>query len=429
MNRSQVFQIPAIAMAVLLFLATGSNCCVGQLEDEMRDLLSELVEELDPDLRIKFQSAIDRNCNSIILTPDQFRRFREHPLNPFEGMTGIDPSSLQGNIELKFEIPSLRDRVPLKYERQDTAFLSSVETPANSVSPSIVSIYNGNKMLCYGTVVASPTRILAKASELVDVKNPVVASSTGNRFPARVISKDDANDLAILELVSPTVPAAGEFVAVQWSDRQPQPGEFVVTPGQNGSAVAFGTYSNPPRAQQSQGQGFLGVQPQNGEQGVSLIEVTPGGAADLAGLRAGDIIRSIDGMPVADVSQLVAEIGRRRAGDEILLDILRDQTPRALKAVLAGRDVSAERAGKFRMMNRLGAIPSRRADGFEWVFQHDTPLFPEQCGGPVLDLEGNAIGINIAREGRVSSLAIPASHLKTILPGLLRETVAANPDR
>ena len=35
------------------------------------------------------------------------------------------------------------------------------------------------------------------------------------------------------------------------------------------------------------------------------------------------------------------------------------------------------------------------------------------CGGPLLDLSGNAIGINIARAGRVASYALP---LETLLP-------------
>jgi S1-C subfamily serine protease len=76
------------------------------------------------------------------------------------------------------------------------------------------------------------------------------------------------------------------------------------------------------------------------------------------------------------------------------------------------------------MMNRLGAILSRRNDSFPLVFQHDTPLFPEQCGGPVLDLRGNVIGLNIARQGRAASLAIPASAMATIVDDLMRQSVA-----
>ena len=95
------------------------------------------------------------------------------------------------------------------------------------------------------------------------------------------------------------------------------------------------------------------------------------------------------------------------------------------RAVLADRNFSGDRAARFKMMNRLGAIPSDRADKFPWVFQHDTPLFPEQCGGPILDIDGDVIGINIARGGRAASYAIPSAHINKILSDLLRENVAS----
>ena len=52
---------------------------------------------------------------------------------------------------------------------------------------------------------------------------------------------------------------------------------------------------------------------------------------------------------------------------------------------------------------------SSRRGGFESVLQHDTVLRPEQCGGPILNTKGQAIGINIARATRVASYALPAS--------------------
>jgi S1-C subfamily serine protease len=52
---------------------------------------------------------------------------------------------------------------------------------------------------------------------------------------------------------------------------------------------------------------------------------------------------------------------------------------------------------------------SSRSTGFQNIMQHDTVIAPHQCGGPVVDVYGNAIGLNIARAGRVSSYAIPAS--------------------
>ena len=82
--------------------------------------------------------------------------------------------------------------------------------------------------------------------------------------------------------------------------------------------------------------------------------------------------------------------------------------------------------GRFKMMNRLGAVPSRRDDNFPNVFQHDSPLFPEQCGGPITDLQGNVLGINISRKGRAACYAIPSDHLKMVLDELMVKTVASH---
>ena len=36
-----------------------------------------------------------------------------------------------------------------------------------------------------------------------------------------------------------------------------------------------------------------------------------------------------------------------------------------------------------------------RADDFPMVFEHDIPLLLDECGGPVINLEGKAIGVTI----------------------------------
>ncbi len=42
-------------------------------------------------------------------------------------------------------------------------------------------------------------------------------------------------------------------------------------------------------------------------------------------------------------------------------------------------------------------------------------LQPEECGGPLTDLDGHVVGLDIAPSGRVESLAIPAADLKSLL--------------
>ena len=58
--------------------------------------------------------------------------------------------------------------------------------------------------------------------------------------------------------------------------------------------------------------------------GVVVTQVTPGSAAEKAGIKAGDVIVSIDGQPVSSNSSLVSTIGVLRVGTSVKLGLVRD---------------------------------------------------------------------------------------------------------
>jgi S1-C subfamily serine protease len=68
--------------------------------------------------------------------------------------------------------------------------------------------------------------------------------------------------------------------------------------------------------------------------------------------------------------------------------------------------------------NNQGGPLSERRSGFPSVLQHDTALLPNDCGGPIVDLDGKVVGINIARVGRVDSFALPVSAVLNVLDDL-----------
>ena len=70
----------------------------------------------------------------------------------------------------------------------------------------------------------------------------------------------------------------------------------------------------------------------------------------------------------------------------------------------------------------LGTKISDHSTGFPGlVLQHDTVLDPNECGGPLLNVEGKAAGINIARAGRVLSYAIPAREARKLINELINK--------
>ena len=72
--------------------------------------------------------------------------------------------------------------------------------------------------------------------------------------------------------------------------------------------------------------------------GVLVQEVQPGGPADKAGLKPGDIITSIDGRGIKDGDDLVNEIASRRPGSSARLGFLRDGKQQDATVTIGDRD-------------------------------------------------------------------------------------------
>jgi serine protease Do len=392
-----------------------------QLPEDVRDTFERLLDDLDGDLAKKFRRALKQESNTIEFTPEQFRRFRANPANPFDGLDDVDARDGSGNIALKFELPSIRRRNLSVLERQHPRQLAELKPVLHSVAASTVSILDGDKQIALGIVVDASGMILTKASEVEGQENLLCRFTDGQVVPCSQVRTDERNDVAVLA-VDPA--NTGRLNPVQWSSSQPLLGGFVVIPGADGEAISLGTMSSNVRSTVFGEQAFLGVQPQTTATGVLVSDIRPNSASYAAGLRDGDVILSLDQQPMRDVSDLVYYIRTKRPGDKVAIEYLRAGAKRTTTAELAGRRLTGERAARFKMMSRLGAIPSRRADGFPVIFQHDAPLFPEQCGGPIVDLDGNVIGMNIARNGRDSTYAIPSGHMKTLTESLLRSAVA-----
>ena len=72
--------------------------------------------------------------------------------------------------------------------------------------------------------------------------------------------------------------------------------------------------------------------------GVLVNEVTPGGPAEKGGIKAGDIVTSIDGRTIKDGDDLVNEIASRRPGSSIRVGYLRDGRPADTTVTIGDRD-------------------------------------------------------------------------------------------
>ena len=72
-------------------------------------------------------------------------------------------------------------------------------------------------------------------------------------------------------------------------------------------------------------------------------------------------------------------------------------------------------AFRFGGSDGLNGPLNQRRDDFPAAIQHDSVLLPSQCGGPVVNVSGEVIGINVARANRIVSYALPCGTVRKIV--------------
>jgi len=144
-----------------------------------------------------------------------------------------------------------------------------------------------------------------------------------------------------------------------------------------------------PQANQERQAGFLGINVSEipemlgahldlpADQGVLVRVVSPGSAADKAGMRIHDVILKVAGKPVASQQDLSNLVSDRNAGEKLEIELLRKGRTQTLEAVLDARPANVMPAPGFdqRMDKR----------GFELddlFFQE----FPEDQAGRIRDM-------------------------------------------
>ena len=96
-------------------------------------------------------------------------------------------------------------------------------------------------------------------------------------------------------------------------------------------------------------------------EGALISQVEPDTPGAKAGLRTGDVITELDGKPVTDAGQLQMEVGQKRPGETIHLEVVRDSKPVSvavtLEALNSGHTESASgEHGKGRWGLSLGDL-------------------------------------------------------------------------
>jgi len=275
------------------------------------------------------------------------------------------------------------------------------------------------KDIALGTVVDPAGYILTKGDELFErgkLRTPIsVRLRDGSVYDASVVGYHRDTDLMMLKVDA-------DLPAVSFSDsKKAVVGNFVAAPGGTESQpLAAGVISAGARklygeeAQITRGdRGYLGIRldESKDQDGVVVTFVEPSSPALRAKIKKDDLIVRVAGKTVTDPRGLQKIMEDYRPGDEVVVSVKRGENELDLKVKLGTR-AEFDR-GAFQ--NKIGSDLSNRRTGFPSVIQHDMVLKPNECGGPLVDLDGNVLGINIARAGRVETWTLPGEVVRPLI--------------
>lgn len=251
-----------------------------------------------------------------------------------------------------------------------------------------------------GTIVGPNGWVLTKASEL---SGKIICRLPDHReLDARIVGVNPHHDLAMLKIETAGLPV------VPWFSQDPAVGQWVAAPGSDDTSLSLGIVSVPRRAI-PHASGAMGVLLADADGGVRIESVVPQSPAERAGVKAKDFVTHVDGQPVKTRQETITAVKRHRLGEIVKLGIKRDNQPQEVSIKLAKVETQSSR--RRDLQNGMGVGISRRADDFPNVLQHDTVLKPVDCGGPLVDLSGRVIGINIAHAGRTETYCLPTDVL------------------
>ena len=280
-------------------------------------------------------------------------------------------------------------------------------------------IYDGRKEIAYGTVISADGYILTKASEVEGVGEIDVRVDKSSYKGAKVVMTDPHWDVALLKV------DATDLAPIVWAPDSKLPrGTWVVVNGvtsRTNRRVLAGIISADAREIPPEGGAVLGVTLEKKKGGLEVGEVSKGSGAEKGGMKKGDILTSVEGKPVKDIEGLSKMLAKMKSGSDVKVTVFRKGKMTDLVISLSAR------GDLFRQISRNDQMSgdfSNRRSGFPRVIQHDVFGASITMGGPVLDLEGRAVGMNIARANRAETFAIPVEELRELAEGMVKQVAA-----
>jgi len=303
----------------------------------------------------------------------------------------------QGNGRFGRETQSDSNRA---YQRDHSTTLRAFQESVGEKWMSTVQVLDKKRQVALGAIVSPDGWIVTKSSEVPD-RTIEIRLWDSTKAEGTVRFRRNDLDLALIKIDRKDLPT------IQWNTSAiVRVGGWLATTDVRQRPAAIGVMSVSSRNVKRE-KAVLGVSlgfALNGENGALVESVFDGSGADRAGVQAGDLITAIDGVVLASQPEVMASLKGLLAGQRVDVGILRNGKQVLITAQMMDLNNSLLDPTEMEVNGDISA----RSTGFQNIIQHDSVIVPNQCGGPIVDVNGNAVGLNIARAGRISSYAIPA---------------------
>lgn len=276
--------------------------------------------------------------------------------------------------------------------------------------------FSEQDVVIYGIVLTQDGYIATKASELHAYRDLIIRIGSVKYDRFTEIGMDPATDVAVIK-----VNAQGLPVSVS-TNQDVSIGTLVVS---NGSTTRtsrrpqLGVISTMPHPVPKKDSAYLGIAFGSP---CYIQEINPDGPAAQAGAREGDKILSIDNIPVANLDAIAPILGTKKIGDSIVLNVKRQEQQISYTIIMGSRRQITGKATEDANDHISGGYSQRR-DDFPMVLQHDTPSRNNLMGGPLLNLKGELIGMNIARVNRAENYALPIYLVLESVQNILKNNI------
>ena len=329
--------------------------------------------------------------------------------------------------------------------KKDAKFLAVFHDAVAQAAKSTVRVLCDGEETALGVAVTADGFILTKAS---DLKGKItVKLHGGEELQARLVGQHDAHDLAMLKI------DAHNLTPIEFTDSKIAPvGNFVASVGTGSEPVAVGVVSVAAREMPKLKEGgkkgpAKAFDPKGPSLGVTTVDDPKGAKVSAFGgkgfgkggggkggkgggfggkggnpafaakIKLDDIIIALGESEIKTSEALTKALQKYKIGDEVTLRLLRGEEELEVKMKLNPPPMKQDQ-------NTMGSVLSKRISGFPVILQHDSVVLPTDCGGPLVDLQGHVIGINIARAGRVESHTIPSETIRPLLQDLMSGKLA-----